>query len=83
MPQPNPDLAAIAHMRGLGQPLLFAMDTLSKPGKAICHFVRFETIEFKDDDTFNSTVMTMVGGENDKRVDVLAKCMQGGGNAPT
>jgi len=46
-------LQAISHLRGLGGPLLFAVDTKSKPGKIIVHFVRFETIEFQNDHTWD------------------------------
>lgn len=70
-------LGEISHLRGLGSSLLFAVDSKSTPGKVICHFVRFETIVFENDGTFDSTTFKMVHPANDARLQILHQCFQG------
>jgi hypothetical protein len=70
-------LEDISRIRGLGPSLLFAVDSKSEPGKVICHFVRFETIEFENDDNFDETTFKMIHADNDARLDVLHQCFLG------
>lgn len=57
-------------LRGLGYPLLFAMDGVSVPGKSICHFIRLETIEFNEGDEPN--MARNLATVDDPRVTILA-----------
>lgn len=64
-------LAEIAHLRGLGAPLFMGMDTKSKPGPAICHFARFETIEFEMGPAFDNTTFTLLDPTFDARIKLI------------
>ena len=70
-----PSVKTVAHLRGLGKPLLFAVDSESKPGSLIIHFVRCETIEFRNDSTFDQTQFSVVHPDNDPRLAILAGCL--------
>lgn len=76
--QPNPNLSAVAHMRGLGPQLLFAVDTKSQPGKWVCHFIRFETIVFNNDPTLEATSFKMIHPDNDARFNLLVGSFEKG-----
>lgn len=86
--QPTPELKSgqvpfrssvkrIAHCKGLSQQILFAMDVESHPGKAICHFVRLETIEFADNADFNGSSINTLHPDSDPRLEFLADCFTG------
>jgi hypothetical protein len=77
--QPNPNLAKCANVRGLGPQLLMAIDTKSKPGKFLCHFVRFETIEFANDTNFDNVTFKMLDAENDPRIPLIVDSVNHGG----
>lgn len=71
-------LADIANCVGKSGPMLFGMDTETLPGMAICHFVRTETIHFKNDATFDATILPTLHPDNDSRLLHLAECFTGG-----
>jgi len=71
------ELQQIAHLRGLSPQFLFAADTLTQPGKIVCHFVRLETVAFDEDKCAGVQIPTITDA-NDPRLHFLARCMVGG-----
>lgn len=63
-------LAAIAACKGMSGPLLWAMDKESKPGVAICHFVRLETQHLTD--TAEPVSFAQMHPDHDPRLAFLA-----------
>jgi ribosome biogenesis SPOUT family RNA methylase Rps3 len=76
--QPNPLLREVSQMRGLGPQMLFAVDTQSKPGKWIVHFVRLETIEFENNDILRKTTFQAIHPDNDARLHLLTESIRRG-----
>jgi len=77
MIQPNPLLVKIANCKGRGHPLLFAIDSRGRPGSFICHFVQFDTVTIAALE-YDQTVFKMLHHDNDRRLEVLAKCVNDG-----
>lgn len=59
--------------RGLGKPILYAMDAETTPGTTICHFLRLDTQSFEDGVEFNPDLLTPMHKETDPRLAVLAQ----------
>lgn len=57
------------------QPFIICCDMESAPGKAICHFVRFETIIFNRDQQFENTDFQALNPGLDNRVAILDRAM--------
>lgn len=60
------------------KPYFFAFETKTKPGKMLCHFIRFETLEIdvKPGSTGLDASMTLLGAdvESDKRIQQMISC---------
>lgn len=54
------------------QPFLIQCDKESAPGKAICHFVRFETVIFDNNAEFQNLGFNGIDETLDRRAAVLA-----------
>ncbi|MDP0495073.1 MAG: hypothetical protein Q7Q73_02585 [Verrucomicrobiota bacterium JB024] len=65
-------------MNGPGPKMFFALDSQSKPGKCICHFVQFDTVVFDNDETFDKAEFKAIHPENDKRLNLFAGCLPKG-----
>lgn len=66
-------LKKIADCFGPGPKMMFAMDTESKKGKLIIHFVQFHTLCVDDDGHFDKAVLLTVHDDNDPRLKQFAK----------
>jgi hypothetical protein len=74
----KPKLKEISHLRGLSGQVLFAMDTQSVQGKAVCHFVRLETIAFDNGPAFDASTFTVMHPDADPRLVHLASSFTAG-----
>lgn len=70
-------LKEISHLIGPGPKMFFAVDTESKPGTKIFHFVQFHTLQIEgsnmDDVEFKAIHL-----DNDPRLEFLANCIRFG-----
>jgi hypothetical protein len=71
-------LKDISELRGLSGQILFAMDSENVPGHCLCHFLRLETIAFKDHEEFKATSVMALHPDSDARLAHLANCFTGG-----
>jgi hypothetical protein len=67
-------LRDIAPCKGMSGPILWGMDTESKPGVAICHFLRLETQHLTNTPDFNASKFATLHPDNDPRLVHLAEC---------
>lgn len=70
------ELKEISHCFGGGPKMLFAMDTKTRPGKLIMHFVQFHTLVVDDDGHFDQSQIKTVHHDNDPRLDAFARCVK-------
>jgi hypothetical protein len=69
-------ITAIAGCKGLSAPFLWGMDTKSRPGIAICHFVRLETQHLTHTPSFDAAQFSTLHPNNDPRLAHLAECFE-------
>lgn len=65
----------ISNCFGGGPKMLFSVDTKSKHGKIIMHFVQFHTLHVDDDGHFNKETMKTLSAETDLRLDHLSELL--------
>lgn len=70
-------LKQLAVMSGLGSQILVAVDRESDPLRNICHFLRFETIRFNKDDSFDEIKFALPCVDNDPRIALMPEVFNG------
>lgn len=81
MKNPMTLLKSLSTLNGLGKQILVAVDTSNDKLRNICHFIRFETIRFNKDSSFDELKFPLPSIENDPRIELLVPMMvppQGG-----
>lgn len=70
------NIRSLKDVRGLSAPFMMGVDTKSKPGKWIVHFLRFDTQEFDDNGSIDDLNFKTLHADNDPRFALLDHCHQ-------